>query len=143
MIAQVISSRALTTMPMSLALGKGSATAALGALALGFAARHNAGDVTGRDVALFDFTLLIFEYSSPDCGSAFDDDTLRRRTMPIPAVIGERDAMLDSYQTRQRLEETTPHAKLRLLPEAGQLVANQTATVLDVLHSPDLDRRDG
>jgi pimeloyl-ACP methyl ester carboxylesterase len=99
--------------------------------------------VTGRDVALFDFTLLIFEYASPLCGSAFDDDTLRRRTMPILAVVGERYAMLDSYQTRQRLEETAPHAKLRLLPQAGQLVPDQTATVLDFLHSPDLDRHDG
>jgi pimeloyl-ACP methyl ester carboxylesterase len=63
----------------------------------------------------------------------FGDDALRGLAMPVLAVVGGRDAMLDSYGTRHRLERTVPRATVRLLPDAGHVLFGQTELVLDFL----------
>jgi pimeloyl-ACP methyl ester carboxylesterase len=96
----------------------------------------------GRGTPLADFALLIFKHLKPRLQPipVFDDDALRRLTMPVLAVVGGRDAMLDAHQTKRRLEAAVPHATARLLPEAGHLLPDQTATILDFLHSPNPGR---
>ncbi|MEV4642331.1 alpha/beta hydrolase [Actinoplanes sp. NPDC049548] len=100
-------------------------------LALGPAAARRTEDA-GPVGAL---ALLIFQHFSPrrDPVPTFDDDTLRRLTMPVLAVVGGRDAFLDSAGTRRRLEAVAPSATVRFLPEAGHLLPDQALAVLQFL----------
>jgi hypothetical protein len=52
------------------------------------------------------------------------------------AVVGGRDAMIDSYETERRLTATVPYATVHLLPESGHLLPDQTEMVLRFLRSP-------
>jgi pimeloyl-ACP methyl ester carboxylesterase len=60
----------------------------------------------------------------------FDDAVLRALTMPVLAVLGGRDAMIDSHDSARRLAALVPHADVRIEPEAGHLVVGQAETVL-------------
>jgi pimeloyl-ACP methyl ester carboxylesterase len=53
------------------------------------------------------------------------------------AILGRRDVMIDAAQTVRRLAATMPSATVHLLPDAGHLLPDQTATVLDFLAPPD------
>lgn len=63
----------------------------------------------------------------------FDDDTLRKLTMPVLVIAGERDGVLDSHDTRRRLARTAPHATVHLLPGVGRFPAAQAAPIHDFL----------
>jgi pimeloyl-ACP methyl ester carboxylesterase len=52
----------------------------------------------------------------------FTDEALRRLTMPVLAIIGAQDALLDSDGTRRRLEAQVTQATVRMLPDAGHVV---------------------
>jgi pimeloyl-ACP methyl ester carboxylesterase len=65
----------------------------------------------------------------------FDDDALDPLDMPVLAIIGGRDRMLDSFGTRRRLERAVPHATVRLLPDAGHVLLGQSTVVLDFLRT--------
>jgi pimeloyl-ACP methyl ester carboxylesterase len=99
-------------------------------LVLGPAASRSVAD---RSVA--ELALLVLRHFAPRMGAVpvFDDDTLRRLTMPVLAVVGGRDALLDSAGTRRRLTTTVPRATVRFLPAAGHLLPDQTLTVLKFL----------
>jgi pimeloyl-ACP methyl ester carboxylesterase len=107
-------------------------------MAIGPAAR-TAPRPDGNELALAGFVLLIFKHFRPRMGAlpVFDDDTLRRLTMPVLAVVGGRDAMTDARATARRIEATVPRATVRLLPDAGHILPDQSAAVLDFLGSPD------
>jgi pimeloyl-ACP methyl ester carboxylesterase len=99
--------------------------------ALGPGARRPTPDTS----ALADFTLLIFTHFKPRMESipVFTDDQLRGLTMPVLAVVGSRDALVDSAGTARRLTATVPHATVRVLPDAGHYLPDQTADVLEFL----------
>jgi pimeloyl-ACP methyl ester carboxylesterase len=63
----------------------------------------------------------------------FDDHALSRLRMPVLAIVGGRDRMLDSFGTRRRLERAVPNATVRLLPDAGHVLFGQSSVVLDFL----------
>ncbi|MEO6088243.1 MAG: alpha/beta fold hydrolase [Umezawaea sp.] len=63
----------------------------------------------------------------------FDDAVLRSLTMPVLAVVGGRDVMIDSRATARRLAALVPHADVRVVPEAGHLVVGQADAVLGFL----------
>jgi pimeloyl-ACP methyl ester carboxylesterase len=65
----------------------------------------------------------------------FDDNALRRLTMPVHVLVGQLDVMLDSLETKRRLEATAPHATVRLLPDVGHFVPAQAAAELEFLTS--------
>jgi pimeloyl-ACP methyl ester carboxylesterase len=67
----------------------------------------------------------------------FGDDALRGLAVPVLAVVGGRDAMLDSDGTRRRLERTVSQATIRLLPDAGHVLLGQTGAVLEFLQRVD------
>lgn len=79
--------------------------------------------------------LLTFKNFKPrmQAQPTFQDAVLRRLTMPLLAIAGGRDAMLDSHQTKQRLEAAVPHATVRLLPGVGHRLPDQSDVVLDFL----------
>jgi pimeloyl-ACP methyl ester carboxylesterase len=63
----------------------------------------------------------------------FSDETLKRLTMPVLAILGGKDVLLDSAGTKRRLERNCAHAEIRYLPEAGHLLPGQTMPILDFL----------
>jgi pimeloyl-ACP methyl ester carboxylesterase len=62
-----------------------------------------------------------------------DDAALRRAAMPILAILGARDAFIDSPRTAERLSRLVPSATVRVLPDAGHLLPAQTAPILEFL----------
>lgn len=101
-------------------------------LALGPGADDVAGDEVGA------LALLISRHyrHRTEPIPTFSDDALRGIAVPLLAVVGGKDAMLDSYETERRLTATVPHATVHLLPESGHLLPDQTQTVLRFLCSP-------
>jgi pimeloyl-ACP methyl ester carboxylesterase len=64
-----------------------------------------------------------------------DDAALRGATMPILAVLGGRDAFIDTPRTAQRLSRLVPSATVRVLPGIGHLLPAQTAPILEFLRA--------
>ena len=63
----------------------------------------------------------------------FSDDPLKRLSMPVMAIAGGKDVLLDSAGTKRRLERNAPHAEIRCLPEAGHFISGQTGPILEFL----------
>jgi pimeloyl-ACP methyl ester carboxylesterase len=86
--------------------------------------------------AFMDFMALIHANFLPrrEILPVLSDDALRRLTMPVMAIVGAKDVLLDSAETKARLESAVPHADIRYLPEAGHLITRQTAPILDFLN---------
>ena len=59
----------------------------------------------------------------------FSDAALQRLTMPVMAILGGRDAFIDSPGTRARLAANAPHADIRWLPEASHFLMGHTAEI--------------
>jgi pimeloyl-ACP methyl ester carboxylesterase len=65
----------------------------------------------------------------------FSDRQLRTLRMPMLAITGGRDAIIDSAGTRRRLAASVPSARRHDLPHAGHALTDQTGTVLEFLMS--------
>jgi pimeloyl-ACP methyl ester carboxylesterase len=93
------------------------------------------GDAPRGVQAFFGFLALIQEHFRPRTQRLplFRDDALQRLTMPVMAVVGDEDALLDSAGTRRRLERNVPHAVIRYLQGTGHLIPPQTAAILEFL----------
>ncbi|HTW64560.1 MAG TPA: alpha/beta hydrolase [Bryobacteraceae bacterium] len=63
----------------------------------------------------------------------FSDEALQRLKMPLLAILGGKDMLIDSDETRQRFQTNVPHSAIRYLPEAGHFIRGQTAPILDFL----------
>jgi hypothetical protein len=48
-------------------------------------------------------------------------------------IVGARDAMIDSAETRRRLEAAIATLEVRWLPQTGHAVVGQTAPIEDFL----------
>jgi pimeloyl-ACP methyl ester carboxylesterase len=56
----------------------------------------------------------------------FSDAALQRLTMPVMAILGGRDAFIDSPGTRDRLAANVPQADIRWLPQASHFLIGHT-----------------
>jgi pimeloyl-ACP methyl ester carboxylesterase len=85
--------------------------------------------------AFVDHMMLIQRHFRPrrDKLPVFDDHALARLSMPMLVIVGGRDALLDSHDTRRRLNRSAPHATVRLLPGTGHFLPLQTGPILDFL----------
>jgi pimeloyl-ACP methyl ester carboxylesterase len=101
-------------------------------LALGPGGADFAGDAVGA------FALLICRHFRPRMEPipTFSDAALQSLAVPLLAVVGGKDVMVDSYEIERRLTANVPHATVHLLPESGHLLPDQTEKVLRFLHSP-------
>jgi pimeloyl-ACP methyl ester carboxylesterase len=81
------------------------------------------------------FSLLIFAHFRPrrERIPIFDDGALRTLTMPVLAIVGAQDALLDSRETKGRLERSSPNATVRLVADAGHVIRGETATIAEFL----------
>jgi pimeloyl-ACP methyl ester carboxylesterase len=82
-----------------------------------------------------DFMSLVFrKFRYPTVKlPVFSDESLRRLTMPVLAILGGKDALVDSPGTRQRLEHNLPRVEISYLPDTGHAIVNQTVLILDFL----------
>lgn len=87
--------------------------------------------------AFLDFVVLIHRHFRMRMVHlpVFSDEALRKLTMPVLAVVGAKDMLLDSAQTKRRLEAHAPHAEVVFLPETGHLIPGQTARIVNFLTS--------
>jgi pimeloyl-ACP methyl ester carboxylesterase len=87
------------------------------------------------DGEVVEYLMLIHRHFRPrrELLPRFSDDALRGLAMPVLAIVGGRDGMLDAHGTRRRLERTQPRATVRLLPDAGHALFGQTGSVLEYL----------
>ena len=87
--------------------------------------------------AFIDFVALIHQHFRPRMVKlpVFSDEALGRLGIPLLAIVGARDVLLDSRQTRSRLERLVPQAEVIWLPEAGHLIPGQTARILAFLQT--------
>ncbi len=82
-----------------------------------------------------EFVALIYQHFRPRRVRLpiFSNEALARLTMPVLAIVGGRDVLLDSEATRQRLAQHVQHAEVRYLPDARHYIPGQTATILAFL----------
>jgi pimeloyl-ACP methyl ester carboxylesterase len=93
--------------------------------------------ITQGQAQMRDFMVLIFKYFRPRVVKIpiFSDGALQRLTMPVLAIVGGKDVMLDSARTRDRLAPIVPHADIRFLPDARHYIPGQTETILEFLRA--------
>ncbi len=63
----------------------------------------------------------------------FDDDSLRRLTMPALVILGARDALLPSEKTAARLQALLPNVTVRMLPDAGHVLVGLAGQIMPFL----------
>jgi pimeloyl-ACP methyl ester carboxylesterase len=63
----------------------------------------------------------------------FSDATLRRVTVPVLLIVGEKDPMLDPRETIERFRADAPQTEVLSLPNVGHAVIGQTAPILEFL----------
>lgn len=63
----------------------------------------------------------------------FSDEALQGLTMPVLAIVGAHDAMLDSADTARRLAAAVPHATVTVLPDVAHSIIGQTQPILEFL----------
>jgi pimeloyl-ACP methyl ester carboxylesterase len=87
--------------------------------------------------AFIDLVALIHQHFRPRMVKlpVFSDDDLRRLEMPLLTIVGAQDVLLDSRQTKSRLERLLPQADVVILPEAGHFIPGQTGKILAFLES--------
>lgn len=66
----------------------------------------------------------------------FNDAQLASLPMPVMLVVGGKDVMLDSDDSRRRVAAALPAAEIRYLPEVGHVILGQTQPILQFLRRP-------
>jgi pimeloyl-ACP methyl ester carboxylesterase len=81
------------------------------------------------------FSSLVFAHFRPNMArvARFSDADLAALSLPLLLIVGERDAMLDSRETRARIERSVKRAEVRWLPGVGHRIVGQTAPILEFL----------
>ena len=81
--------------------------------------------------AFGEFMDLIFANFRPrnETLPLFDDARLRKLSMSLLAILGARDAMIDSRATRARLARCCPQAEILWLPRAGHILTGHAADI--------------
>ncbi|MGR6918089.1 alpha/beta fold hydrolase [[Actinomadura] parvosata] len=84
------------------------------------------------------FALMVHRHFRPRRGKVpvFADEELRRLTMPVLVIAGDRDSLLDSRDTERRLARAVPGADVRVLPRTGHLLPSQTQEIMTFLEDP-------
>jgi pimeloyl-ACP methyl ester carboxylesterase len=95
--------------------------------------------VSGRKTALpkpmIDALLVVFRNFKPRMERIprFTDADLAALSMPVQLIVGSDDALLNSKETRDRVERYVRHASITCVENAGHILPPQTATVAEFL----------
>jgi pimeloyl-ACP methyl ester carboxylesterase len=93
------------------------------------------GDLPPEARPFFDYMALVGASTQPRPIRIpiFPDAALARLTMPVLAIVGGRDVLLDSRGTRDRLQAHAPAARVIYLPDAHHVIFGQNQVVHDFL----------
>jgi pimeloyl-ACP methyl ester carboxylesterase len=97
--------------------------------------------VSGRTAALpqpiVDTLLLVFRNFRPrmDRIPRFTDSDLASLRMPVQVIVGSDDALLNSRETRERMQRCLPDVSVTWIEKAGHLLPPQTAAIAAFLKS--------
>jgi pimeloyl-ACP methyl ester carboxylesterase len=61
------------------------------------------------------------------------DEALRALPMPMLAIMGGKDVLIDTWQARARLERLAPHAEISFIEEGYHFLPGQAPRVMDFL----------
>lgn len=81
------------------------------------------------------FGTLIMKHFKPRIGSlpVLTDTELKKLRMPILYIGGEKDALLHTQDSANRLQQLLPHSVTRIVPNTGHVLINQQETYLNFL----------
>jgi pimeloyl-ACP methyl ester carboxylesterase len=84
-----------------------------------------------------EFISLIFTSFRPrrDRLPSFSDAALQRLAMKLLVILGGRDVLLDTRGTRRRFARNVKTADIRVIPDAGHLIRDQTQPIMEFLLS--------
>lgn len=87
------------------------------------------------EIDLFDYTFQTFKHFKPrmDPLPRFEDQTLRELRMPTLLILGGKDVIFDSRETKARIGSNVPHAQINFLPEARHGLVGQSAAIREFL----------
>jgi pimeloyl-ACP methyl ester carboxylesterase len=68
----------------------------------------------------------------------FTDEELQSLTMPVLYLAGEKDALLNTPKTAERLQKLVPNLPLNILKEDGHAVINMASQVVSFLLQPEV-----
>ncbi|MFE8013936.1 alpha/beta fold hydrolase [Streptomyces antibioticus] len=90
---------------------------------------------TAQERSLGEYVLLIHKHFRPrrEKLPVFEDSDLAALGVPVHVTLGGRDRLIDSHDTRRRLQQVAPRSLVTFIPEAGHLLRNQAQPVLDFL----------
>ncbi len=63
----------------------------------------------------------------------FSDDMLQSLKMPVLAIVGGRDVLFDSGETRDRLQQLVPDVRVKYDSELGHMITGQSEEILEFL----------
>lgn len=101
-------------------------------------------DLPAEVQGFMEFLALIFEHFKPRMVQLpiFSDDALRRLRMPTMAIVGEKDVLLDSAETKERLERNIAHVEVQYLKDVGHLIPSRTRVIREFLLTASRGRAD-
>jgi pimeloyl-ACP methyl ester carboxylesterase len=90
-----------------------------------------------------DFMLLVQQYFRARMQPlpVFSDASLQKLIMPVLAVLGAKDAILDSAHTKRRLASNVPHSKIQYLDDVGHGIFGEKTAILEFLDRQTAARR--
>lgn len=101
--------------------------------------RRSAEIVTGLDARehpeVFEEIGRMFGHFRPrtERFPVFDDETLRRLTMPVLVVLGERDRVFDPVGTERRVRRLVEDVRVEVVPGAGHALLGQVPRIVEFL----------
>ena len=83
-----------------------------------------------------EFSNLIMKNFKPMMGALpiYTDEQLKRLTMPVLYIAGEKDVTVDTGKTEDRIIKFMPSAQIHLLKDSGHVIYNILDTILPFLN---------
>lgn len=71
----------------------------------------------------------------------FSDEELRRLTMPVMLLMGEKDALRPSQKVAQRMQRLLPHLVTAMIPKAGHVLLDTVRLIIPFLAATEAQAR--
>ncbi len=84
---------------------------------------------------VIEFSSLVFNNFNPRIGKLylFSDEELSKLTMPVLLMAGEKDALLQSEKTAERLKMRLTNVQVKMIKDCGHVVINVTDDIIKFL----------
>lgn len=92
---------------------------------------------SAAEKAVSEFLAIIFRNMRPRRESLpdFSDESLKKVTMPVLAILAGKDVFVDSQRARAKLEVNVAGATINFLPDSHHSITNQTQRILEFLRA--------